>query len=74
MNHCPFGTTLGCSGSPSYAGVMICIGDPAVKYPLETAKGILYPDGRQTQADGRAAAAALLSMAWRIAGVHTTIQ
>ena len=33
------------------------VGDPAVKYPLETAKGIVYPGGRQTQADGRAAAA-----------------
>ena len=33
------------------------VGDPAVKYPLETAKGIVDPGGRQTQADGRAAAA-----------------
>ncbi len=33
------------------------VGDPAFEYLLETAKGIVYPGGRQTQADGRAAAA-----------------
>ena len=33
----------------------VCVGDPAVKYPLEPAKGIVYPGSRQTQANSRAA-------------------
>ena len=35
----------------------VSVGDPAFEYLLETAEGIVYLGGRQTQADGLAAAA-----------------
>ena len=36
---------------------LVGVGDPALEYLLETAKGLVDPGGRQTEADGLASAA-----------------